>query len=165
MSTVVTFVSPKYKDDKRHVKIGWSWQVAFFSWFLGVPLFQRRLPAAGLVMICLTIMTFYISPGNDYYLHPHFHQTIGNLIDRITPAQWLLALMQLAGGLILAPTANARYAASLWADGYELSETENNPESIRHARAVWNLADRPAQIAGNSPATVPQTSTGPVGGV
>jgi hypothetical protein len=150
MDTVVTFVSPTSKYDKRHVKIGWSWQVAFFSWVFGLPLFCRRLPGPGLFVIFLIGLSFFLGPREEYYLHPAMHHTIESLLDTIPPLQWILGLTQLAIGLILAPTANARFARALWSDGYILSETENNLEVIKHAKMVWNLAERPS---GNAAAT------------
>lgn len=160
MDTVVTFVSPKDKYDKRHVKIGWSWQVAFFSWVLGLPLFCRRLPGPALSIIFLIFLSFYLSPREEYYSHPAIHHTIGSLIDTIPPLQWILGLMPFAIGLILAPTANARYANSLWSNGYILSETENNSDVIKHAKMVWNLPDRPS-VNSATTETVAPTSGAP----
>lgn len=37
----------------RSVKVGWSWVLFLFSWFLGLPLFLRGLPILGAIFLSL----------------------------------------------------------------------------------------------------------------
>lgn len=44
----------------RQIKVGWSWTLLFFSSFLGLPLFLRRLPALGLVLLSTSYFSFLV---------------------------------------------------------------------------------------------------------
>jgi hypothetical protein len=52
----------------RKVKVGWSWTLFFFSGWLGVPLFMRKLNRLGMVFLGLwgssTILQFSMGRGN-----------------------------------------------------------------------------------------------------
>jgi hypothetical protein len=45
----------------KDVKVGWSWTLFLFSWFLGLPLFLRKLPIWGATMFALCILFWVLS--------------------------------------------------------------------------------------------------------
>ena len=45
----------------KDVKVGWSWTLFLFSWFLGLPLFLRKLPTWGAAMLALCILFWVLS--------------------------------------------------------------------------------------------------------
>ena len=51
----------RIKEDVKEVKAGWSWTLFFFSTFLGIPLFLRKLPTWGGAMLVLCIFFWVLT--------------------------------------------------------------------------------------------------------
>ena len=63
MAIRVAFKNEK-TGETRHVKLGWSWVLLFFSGFLGIPLFLRKLHIWGGVFLAIWLVNVLISAEN-----------------------------------------------------------------------------------------------------
>src|SRR6266851_6379264 len=113
----------KTTSELKLQKIGWSWTCLFFSCFLGIPLFKRRLYFWGGIGVLFWVFNL---------LSRHATASEANDI-----ALGLLGLFQIAFAIVLAVYANRLAGRKYLKNAWEFAE----PNSIEAttARQSWGL--------------------------
>jgi hypothetical protein len=126
MSIKVALQNP-FNGEIKFVKVGWSWTLFFFSTFLGIPLFLRKLIAWGFVFVTLNVLGALgtvIGGSGGLAI-----SALVNLID--------IVLM-----IIMAVKGNELTAKALLARGWRF--VDPNSEMTKFAKMRWHIFDQPA---------------------
>jgi hypothetical protein len=107
----------------RQIKIGWSWTLLFFSSFLGLPLFLRKLPALGLILLSTSYFSFLVLLIPD--------QTLQLLMDLYLTASTI------GLSLWLAVQGNRMTALALLESGWVFTEPASMTALL--AKGRWRL--------------------------
>ena len=107
----------------KEVKVGWSWVLFFFSGFLGIPLFLRKLYGLGALFLVLWAVNLFLRvsvTGPD-----------GALIQAVILIVWLIL------GIWVAAKGNELTAKNYLENGWAFSNPDD--DRTRLAKAKWKL--------------------------
>lgn len=110
--------------EMKRIKVGFSWVLLFFSGFLGLPLFLRRLYVWGGVFLALWIVNF-IGPS------------IAGADEDAVMIQVVMFLIMLGLSIWLAIKGNEMTAKNLLEQGWEFSESDS--DATKFAKHRWGL--------------------------
>lgn len=120
----------------KDVKVGWSWTLFLFSWFLGLPLFLRKLPMWGAAMLALCIFYWVLeafTSGGDQIF------TSGS--DQVTEVDILyffVSAILFGMCIFFAIKGNELTAKNMLENGWQFATEED--QATRLARTKWSLA-------------------------
>ena len=109
----------------KEVKVGWSWTLFFFSSFLGIPLFLRKLHIWGGVFLILWIVNL-IAPS----LMPTQEETLGLTI--------IVNLLILGLVIWMGIKGNEMTAKNYLENGWSFDESES--DSVKFAKGKWGIS-------------------------
>ena len=110
----------KITGEVKMVKVGWSWTLFFFSGFLGLPLFMRKLHIWGAVSLALYLAYIFVT------------YTVGGL-----PAA-CFGFIGFGLAIFFGMKGNEMTAKNLLENGWEFVEPA--APTVVTARAQWGLA-------------------------
>ena len=118
----VTLFNPM-SGESRQVKVGFSWTLLFFSGFLGIPQFLRKLNSWGLVALLSSVMSMQV-------------YSVPNELDRVV-LQVMFALLYIGISVWLGICGNRMTALALLERGWQFSHP--NDSMTRLAKHKWSL--------------------------
>ena len=153
MATQVQFKNPR-TGKQKDLKVGFSWTCLFFSWFLGVPLFLRKLNAWGgiavgywfAMQVLNQLVSFYEPYGYRPGLTPQTEALRETVFLLSAGAAIPLALIGIGVSVWLGFKANEMAAKKCLQLGWQFAEPQS--ATTAKATAVWRLtadAQRPPQ--------------------
>ena len=111
----------------KDLKVGWSWTLFLFSWFLGLPLFLRKLPIWGAAMLVLCIFYWVLDalrPGSDQ-------------ITQIAILYFFISFVIFGLSIFFGIKGNELTAKNLLENGWKFAAEED--QSTSFARTKWSL--------------------------
>ena len=126
MSIKVNLVNEKTGEIKS-IKIGWSWTLFFFSGFLGIPLFLRKLYIWGGV--------FFFFPFH-YYLSSLYFVVNGTEKYEVIGHNIGIFIIGMSVQILMAKKGNEMTAKNYLENGWAFEE---NDEYTKIARDKWKL--------------------------
>ena len=112
----------------KDLKVGWSWTLFLFSWFLGLPLFLRKLPIWGAAMLVLCIFYWVLDafrPGGDQ-------------ITQIAILYFFISFVIFGLSIFFGIKGNELTAKNLLENGWKFAAEEDQTTSF--ARTKWSLS-------------------------
>lgn len=113
--------------ETKDVNIGWSWTLFLFSWFLGLPLFLRKLPMWGATMLVLCIF---------YWVLDAFRLD-GDQITQIDILYFFVSFVILGLSIFFGIKGNELTAKNLLENGWKFAAEED--QTTHFARTKWSL--------------------------
>lgn len=111
----------------KDVKVGWSWTLFLFSWFLGLPLFLRKLPIWGGAMLALCIFYWVLdvfrSASNQFSEADLIYILVGTILFGLS--------------VFFGVKGNELTAKNLLENGWKFAAEED--EAAHFARSKWSL--------------------------
>ena len=109
----------------KEVKVGWSWTLFFFSSFLGIPLFLRKLYIFGGIFLLLWIINL-IAPG---LMHTQ-DEALGITI--------IINLLIFGLAIWMGIKGNEMTAKNYLENGWSFDEEES--DSVKFAKGKWGIS-------------------------
>tara|TARA_A100001037_G_scaffold266360_1_gene258461 strand:- start:15 stop:389 length:375 start_codon:yes stop_codon:yes gene_type:complete len=123
MATQVTMKN-EATGELKQVKVGWSWILFFFSGFLGIPLFLRKLYVWGGFFLALWIVNF-VAPS------------VVNSVEDALGIQIVLMFVFLGLQIWLGIKGNEMTAKNYLENGYVWQDAES--DEVKFAKGKWGL--------------------------
>ena len=108
----------------KGVKVGWSWVLFFWSGFLGIPLFLRRLNMLGIMFLAFWFLNFMV----NFIL----------VSSQALIIQSLLFLIIFGLTIWMGVKGNELTAKNYLENGWVFLNTDS--EETKHAKVKWKLA-------------------------
>ena len=109
----------------KEVKVGWSWTLFFFSSFLGIPLFLRKLHIFGGIFLVLWIINL-IAPS---LMHTQ---------DEALEITIIINLLIFGLAIWMGIKGNEMTAKNYLENGWSFDEEESN--SVKFAKGKWGIS-------------------------